>query len=534
MSIRRKQTLIMMLTSSIALLLACIAFSIYEVIAFRAAMVQNLSTLADIVDDNVAAAVDFNDPKSAEDTLSALQAEPSIIGACTYRKDGQVFAKYDRAGDGITFAPPARYTSSNGFRGQVLTISRQIVFKGENIGSVYLESDMRALYPRLERYAAIVGMVFLASLLLAFMLSSQLQRLVSDPIRQLAKAVRTVAVEKDYSVRATKQSNDEFGQLVDGFNEMLAQIQTRDAALQMARESLEVRVEQRTEELEATHKQLLEASRLGGMAEVATNVLHNVGNVLNTVNVSATLVLDNVKKSKVASVGQVAALLKEHESDLGTFFSTDPRGKRLPAYLAQLSELLQAERTATVDELVSLRGNIDHIKEIVAMQQSYAKVSGVKEFVEIASLVEDSLRMNLESFGQHSVEVIRKFETVPRMNVEKHKVLQVLVNLMRNAKHACQEVDRVGRQITVRVSDGAGRLKISVMDNGVGISPENLTRIFSHGFTTRKDGHGFGLHSGALAAKEMGGSLTVQSGGLGQGATFTLELPCPPQEESNE
>jgi signal transduction histidine kinase len=179
-----------------------------------------------------------------------------------------------------------------------------------------------------------------------------------------------------------------------------------------------------------------------------------------------------------------------------------------------------------VDELVSLRRNIDHIKEIVAMQQSYAKVSGVKEFVEIASLVEDSLRMNLESFGRHSVEVIRKFETVPRMNVEKHKVLQVLVNLMRNAKHACQEVDRVGRQITVRVSNGADRLKISVMDNGVGISPENLTRIFNHGFTTRKDGHGFGLHSGALAAKEMGGSLSVHSGGLGQGATFTLELPC--------
>src|SRR3984957_14529920 len=134
MSIRRKQTLIIMLTSTVVLLLACVAFSIYEVIAFRAAMVQNLATLADIVDDNVAAAVDFNDPKSAEDTLSALQAEPSIIGACIYRKDGQVFAKYDRENDGIRFTPPATHTGSNGFRGQVLTLSRQIVFKGEDIG----------------------------------------------------------------------------------------------------------------------------------------------------------------------------------------------------------------------------------------------------------------------------------------------------------------------------------------------------------------------------------------------------------------
>ena len=143
------------------------------------------------------------------------------------------------------------------------------------------------------------------------------------------------------------------------------------------------------------------------------------------------------------------------------------------------------------------------------------------------------MRMNEGALSRHGVEVVREFESVPPMNVEKHKILQILVNLVRNAKYACDESGRADKRLTVRVANGDGRVKISVIDNGIGIPPENLTRIFNHGFTTRKGGHGFGLHSGALAAKEMGGSLTVHSGGLGQGAAFTLELPCPAQERTH-
>ena len=146
----------------------------------------------------------------------------------------------------------------------------------------------------------------------------------------------------------------------------------------------------------------------------------------------------------------------------------------------------------------------------------------------MADLVEDSLRMNEDALNRHRVEIIREFEMCPPMNIEKHKVLQILMNLIRNAKHACDQSGRADKQMTVRVADGDGRIKVSVGDNGIGIPPENLTRIFNHGFTTRKDGHGFGLHSGALAAKEMGGSLTAHSDGTGCGATFTLELPVQP------
>jgi PAS domain S-box-containing protein len=292
-----------------------------------------------------------------------------------------------------------------------------------------------------------------------------------------------------------------------------------------------IRAEQ---ELENLHKQLVEASRQGGMAEIATNVLHNVGNVLNSVNISTTLLVQSVKQSKVSSLAKVVVLLQEHAHDLGEFITHDSRGKHVPAHLGQLSEHLLAEQETNVRELALLRQNIEHIKEIVAMQQNYATFGGVKEMVNVVNLVEDSLRINEGALSRHRVEVIREFETVPPLNVEKHKILQILVNLLRNAKHACQDSERADKRITVRVANGEGRIRISVMDNGVGIPPENLTRIFNYGFTTRKGGHGFGLHSGALAAKEMGGSLTVHSDGPGQGAAFTLELPCPARENSHE
>ncbi len=287
-------------------------------------------------------------------------------------------------------------------------------------------------------------------------------------------------------------------------------------------------------EMENVHKQLVESSRLAGMADLATNLLHNVGNVLNSVNISANVIAGSARMSKVSSLARVVVLLQEHAHDLGEFLTQDPGGRQVPVHLARLSEHLAAEQVKIVGELESLRHNIEHIKDIVAMQQNYAMVGGVKEVTDLATLVEDSLRLNGDAFRRHGVAVVREFEAVPALKVEKHKILQILVNLVRNAKYACDESGRADRRLTVRLANGEGRVKISVLDNGIGIPPENLTRIFNYGFTTRNHGHGFGLHSSALAAKEMGGSLTVQSGGPGQGATFTLELPGPTRENCHE
>jgi len=287
-------------------------------------------------------------------------------------------------------------------------------------------------------------------------------------------------------------------------------------------------------ELEQTHRQLLDTSRQAGMAEVATGVLHNVGNVLNSVNVSATLLSEQAKKSKVSDLADVVALMEQHSADLAVFITQDPRGRQLPGFLAQLSSHLAVEQTTFLKETEQLRKNVEHVKDIVAMQQSYAKVSGVTETLNISDLVEDALRMNASALTRHEVEVVRDYAEIPPVTTDKHKVLQVLVNLIRNAKYACDESGRVDKRMTVRVANGDGQVRIAIIDNGVGIPPENLIRIFNHGFTTRKEGHGFGLHSGALAAKEMGGSLSVQSDGPGQGAVFTLELPCLQTEPNDE
>jgi signal transduction histidine kinase len=274
------------------------------------------------------------------------------------------------------------------------------------------------------------------------------------------------------------------------------------------------------------HLQLVDASRQAGKAEVATSVLHNVGNVLNSVTVSSSLISEKMRNSKVASVTKVAALMESHKTDIAAFFTSDPRGKQLPMYLADLAVHLAEEQKDILHEAGLLVNNIGHIKEIVAMQQNYGKASGMMESLKVTELVEDAIRMNNGMIARHQVKLVRELADLPPILTDKHKVLQILVNLIRNAKQACEDSGRDDKQITLRVANGNGSVKISVADNGVGIPPENLNRIFNHGFTTKKEGHGFGLHSGALAAKEIGGSLTVASEGAGRGAAFTLELPA--------
>jgi PAS domain S-box-containing protein len=286
-------------------------------------------------------------------------------------------------------------------------------------------------------------------------------------------------------------------------------------------------------ELERVHKELMTASRQAGMAEVATNVLHNVGNILNSVNISASLVTDRVKQSKAPGVTLLADLLKDQGANLSAFMSTDARGKRIPEYLSALGQQLTADQQMALQELGSLRDNLEHIKETVAMQQSYAKLCGVTETVEVVDLVEDSLRLNAGAFARHGVTLCREFLPVPPITVDKHKVLQILVNLVRNAKYACDESGKTDKLIILRIAPAAENVRISVIDNGVGIPAENMDRLFTHGFTTRQSGHGFGLHSGALAAQELGGTLLATSDGAGRGAAFILELPYMRRETSH-
>lgn len=287
-------------------------------------------------------------------------------------------------------------------------------------------------------------------------------------------------------------------------------------------------------ELVAAHKQLLDISHQAGMAEVATGVLHNVGNVLNNVNVSANLLVEYVGKSRASDLARVTASLRAHEGELGNFVTIHPQGKHLISYLDALDQQLTAERQAMAQEVEILLERVGHIKDIVSMQQSYAVGAGVREQLKATDLAEESLRLTVAAFTRHGIEIVRDYEDAPLINVDKHKALQILVNLGTNAKHACVESGRSDKRITIRVMSAGPYVKISVTDNGVGIPQENLTRIFNQGFTTRKTGHGFGLHSGAIAARELGGSLTVHSEGTGHGSTFTLELPLHASQPMSE
>jgi signal transduction histidine kinase len=262
------------------------------------------------------------------------------------------------------------------------------------------------------------------------------------------------------------------------------------------------------------------------MAEIATNLLHNVGNVLNSVNVSAGLVMEKMRAPQFEGLSRMANLLSEHQADLGTFLTCNQKGKLLPEYLTKLSQTLSAEHRDVMEELALLIKNIDHIRHIIATQQSYAGNAGLVEPARISELIDDALHINMESLTRHDVSVIRESAEIPVMLLDKARIVMILVNLIGNAKSAMEGMPRGSRILTVSVfSTAENVLHVSVKDTGEGICKENLDRIFTHGFTTRPGGHGFGLHSCALAANEMGGALTVHSDGPGLGAVFTLELP---------
>jgi C4-dicarboxylate-specific signal transduction histidine kinase len=534
--IRSKVTLVILVTCGVSLLVACLALFAFQLLTFQKNFMSDLSALTEIVANNSTAAVAFDDADAAREILSALKAKPHVVSASIVTKEGAIFAHFGNDEDPAVLR---RFPRGNGFvfdRSYVLQ-TQAIVLGGQRIGMLYLRSDYRSVYlGLLKLYLGIVALVLVVSFLLALLISSRLQRFISEPILRLVDTARVIADKKDYSVRAKKGDQDEIGVFTDAFNQMLSQIEEQDGALQRARQTLsgqvtrlqhEISERKRAEtDLATAHTQLVETSRQAGMAEVATGVLHNVGNVLTSMNVSATLVSDRVRQSKAENLIKASMLLREHAEHLEEFLTRDPKGKVLLDYLPNLGNHLTEERAEILKELELLTKNLDHIKDVVVMQQDYAKFSGIIEPVSIAELAEDAFQINAASFERHGVKVIREYAEVPLVAVDKHKVLQILVNLMRNAKYAMEEQAREERRLVLRIEPvGSDRVRVSVQDNGAGIAPENVVRIFAHGFTTKRDGHGFGLHSCALAAQEMGGTLSAQSAGPGAGATFILELP---------
>jgi PAS domain S-box-containing protein len=275
------------------------------------------------------------------------------------------------------------------------------------------------------------------------------------------------------------------------------------------------------------HRTLMDISRQAGMAEIATGVLHNVGNTLNSVNISTGLVMDQLRKSRLGGLDKANALLSEHVAQLATFLTQDPQGQRLPDYLSALCSQLHQEHEAMLKEMRSLSDSVEHIKAIVSMQQKHAHATGTEEEVPVPQLIDEALRLHAISFGRLGIHIERDYADVSPLMVDRHRLLQILVNLLSNARDALSASAAPDKRMIISVHPATEdrRLRIQVTDNGTGITQENLPRLFAQGFTTKKEGHGFGLHISALAAMEMKGRLTCTSPGPGQGATFTLEVP---------
>jgi PAS domain S-box-containing protein len=290
--------------------------------------------------------------------------------------------------------------------------------------------------------------------------------------------------------------------------------------------------------LQQSQQRLIETSRQIGLAEITTGLLHNIGNALTSVNISASVAADKLSHSKIGYLSKAIDLLRAHDADLAQFITSDPKGRKTIVYLGELAPRLVQEQAELKEEIGSLKKSVEHANDILACQQNYAKSAGRPETVQPVQLVEDALQMNANSLARHGIRIIRDYAPdLPDVTVRKHQVLQILVNLIRNAQKACDEADLPEKCLTLRLgcTQADRRVQIQVRDNGVGIPTENLARIFTHGFTTRKDGHGFGLHSGVRMAEEMGGSLRAHSEGVGRGASFVLEFPCqPPAQKAGE
>ncbi len=281
-------------------------------------------------------------------------------------------------------------------------------------------------------------------------------------------------------------------------------------------------------EKEELYQKLVQASRQAGMADVASSVLHNVGNVLTSINVSTDTLLKTLKKPMVGDVCRIASMFHENQGNLQAFLTEDPKGKQIPSYLGMVAESLSGSHQTIQSEIDSLVKKVDHIKQVIMSQQDIAHAGNIREATSVEELMEQALMMGMPEPEKYGIRVVREYAQVPTILTDRHYVLQILVNVITNAKNAMVEYPANSHCLTVRIGLPAGRTKsvrFEVGDTGGGITAENLPRLFAQGFTTRKAGHGLGLHSAAIAAKNLGGTLQAQSAGEGRGATFMLDLP---------
>lgn len=497
--IRRKLTTVITATSAVALVLASSVLLTWDVIRFRADLRDDLQTLTTIIADNSTAALSFDDPAAASETLGALAAKPQITAGAIYDKNGELFAAYRPT---AAVSPPGRQPTADGLRefSGTIEIVRPIVLHDERIGTIYVRSSLADLYQRLRARMLTVALVLVAAWLLTFLLSSWLQRLVADPLLRLADTARAVSARQDYGLRATPHGKDEIGVLVTAFNDMLSQIERRDAELLSAKQTLEARVVQRTAQLS---EELAERHRAERELEVRNEQLEQTNRELD----DFAYIASHDLKEPLRGIHNYSRFLIE---DYAGRFDEDGRSK-----LETLSRLSRRMETL-IDSLLhySRLGRTDLALDVVDVQ-------------EVVDDVVDRLGISLRE--QH-VEV-RIPRRLPVIQSDRVRLAEVFANLITNA---IKYNDKPQRWIEVGVAEspvGGDRPHAPtffVRDNGIGIPERHLEAVFRifkrlHGRDQFGGGTGAGLTIVRKIVERHHGRVWIESS-PGQGTTvfFTL------------
>ncbi|GAA5520776.1 ATP-binding protein [Aliifodinibius salicampi] len=279
------------------------------------------------------------------------------------------------------------------------------------------------------------------------------------------------------------------------------------------------------QELHATRDELVHKAHKAGMADLATGVLHNIGNILNSVNISTNQIKQTLTHSSLSDFKKANELLDSHKDNLEEFIIEDPRGKKLLKYYQKLEEPLEAEHKKLKTHCKRLNQKIQLMIEVIDTQQDYARVGRLNEQVQLEQIVEDTLTLQAGSIDRHSLDIVKDFGETQPVIVQKSKLIHILINLFKNAKEAMADNLSHDKEIIIRTYQDEEHVYLSISDKGEGITSENRSKIFNHGFTTKTEGHGYGLHSCANYMSEMDGKIRVESEGIGKGATFILVFP---------
>jgi PAS domain S-box-containing protein len=277
----------------------------------------------------------------------------------------------------------------------------------------------------------------------------------------------------------------------------------------------------------ALQEELEDAARRADMSEMVTGVLHNVGNLLTSVNTSANIVKNIVENTHVQGLSRANDLLRRNMDNLETFLSKDPKGMKLIRYYLKLEEAMVKDFENLAKNLNRMLGKIGAINDVISAQQDYASSSQQVQPIALREIMEKAFVLQLGSLNKYGIEVEKTYEDVPAVYAQKTKLMQILVNLLKNAKESVLATDGKEKKLQVRIRTKDEYVTLSIQDNGKGIDKANLAKLFTYGFTTKKNGHGFGLNTCAKYMEEMGGKIWVESDGENKGATFTLGLPIP-------